>query len=244
MLREAIHSVAARGSVVLHQTWNDLLFAHWPVPPGVLRDRIPPVLDLDTFGGEAWVGITPFVLTDLRPSGLPAVPGLSRFPELNLRTYVRHAGTPGIHFFSLDAGGAFAVAGARLGFSLPYFLARMDVRTEGGVVRYESRRIHPGAPPAAFRAEYAPDGPERTCAPGTLEHWLAERYRFFTERPGGGLFRGEIRHAPWRLSAARAVIHENTIAEAAGFRLPALPSQLHFSRRLDVVALPLAVDPP
>lgn len=243
MLRSALHALAARGSVVLHQAWNDLLFAHWPMPPEDLRPRLPAALELDTFEGRAWIGLTPFVLSGLRPSGLPALPGVSRFPELNLRTYVRHRGSPGICFFSLDAGRALAVAGARLGYFLPYYLARMDVRSEAGLLRYDSRRIHPGAPPAAFRAEYAPDGPETLAPRGSLAHWLTERYRLFTRGPDGRLFRGEVRHAPWRLSPARATIHENTMAEAAGLRLPDLPPLLHFARRQDVAALPLAVEP-
>ncbi|HYE97440.1 MAG TPA: DUF2071 domain-containing protein [Planctomycetota bacterium] len=240
MLRDALHALAWRGSVVLRQGWNDLLFAHWPLPPELLRPRVPACLELDAWGGRAWLGLTPFVLDDLRPSGLPALPVVSRFPELNLRTYVRYRGRPGIYFFSLDAGGTLAVAGARLGFHLPYYRARMNARRDGARILYESRRIHPGAPPAVFRAEYGSSGLEGVFGPGTLEYFLTERYSFFTVGPNERLYRGDIRHRPWRLCPAWARILENSITDAAGLDLPPRAPHLLLSPgRLQVEALPL-----
>src|SRR5919197_218550 len=103
----AIDRLAVRskppGTPVMHQTWQDLLFLHWPIDPIALRPLIPAALDIDTFEGQAWIGITPFALTDLRVTAMPPIPGLSSFDEVNVRTYVVHNGTPGIWFFSLDA---------------------------------------------------------------------------------------------------------------------------------------------
>jgi uncharacterized protein YqjF (DUF2071 family) len=222
---------------VMKQTWNDLLFAHWALPPSELRHRLPRGLTLDTHQGLAWVGITPFVLSGLRLKGLPALPGLSTFPELNLRTYVTRRGRPGVWFFSLDAGRAWAVAGARLAFFLPYFKARMEVERRDGAIRFRSRR---GG--AVFAADYAPEGPAFPAEPGSLEHFLVERYRLYATAPGGALTRVEIRHPPWILRRARAAISRNTIAEAAGIRLPDEPPLLHYSEgvRVDVGA-PLPV---
>lgn len=227
------------GPWVMYQSWRLLLFAHWPVPAAALRPLVPLPLEIDEMEGTAWVGVVPFLIEDARARGLPALPRVSRFPELNVRTYVRRRGRPGVFFFSLDAGAGLAVAGARLGFHLPYFRARMDVRRTGGRILYDSRRIHPGAFPAVFRAEYGPSGDDRLFGPGTLEHFLTERYSFFTDGPGGRLYRGDVRHRPWRVGPAEARFLENTMAEAAGFRLPDRPPHLLFSRRLDVEALPL-----
>jgi len=110
------------------QTWNDLLFAHWPVAPNVLRALVPPELPLDTYDGTAWLAVTPFHMTGIRARGLPPIPGLSRFPELNVRTYVILDGKPGVYFFSLDVTSRMAVWGARTFYRLPYFHAHMRGR--------------------------------------------------------------------------------------------------------------------
>src|SRR4051812_10743462 len=112
---------------LMGQTWERLLFAHWRVPHDALRRHVPPELELDAYEGEHWVGVTPFVVTALRPRALPPPPVGSRFAELNVRTYVTRDGKPGIWFFSLDAASLVAVAAARRGYRLPYFRASMAV---------------------------------------------------------------------------------------------------------------------
>jgi hypothetical protein len=223
-----------RGPALLGQTWNDLLFAHWEVPPEGVAPLLPRPLVLETRQGRAWVGLTAFLLNGLRLRGWPAVPGLSRFPELNLRTYVRAGGRPGVYFFSLDAGHALAVAGARAAFFLPYYRARIDMKKKGESLTFSCRRAHPGAPAAAFSAAYQPAGPPAKSAPGTIEHWLTERYCFFTVGPGGHLYRGDLHHPPWPLQPASGAVVQNTVASAAGVRLPDRPPLLHYARRLAV----------
>src|SRR4051794_20636471 len=211
------------------QTWEDLLFAHWPLPAGELASFLPAPLELDTFDGSAWLGITPFEVSGLRLRGTPPVPGVSRFPELNVRTYTTLDGKPGIWFFSLDAGSAAAVAGARLSYRLPYFHARMAIERPAGGVRYRSVR---GG--KRLQAHYAPTGPAAAAAPGTLEHWLAERYCLYAfDR--GRILRAEIHHPPWPLQPATASFAANTMAPVA---LPAREPLLHFARRQDVVIWP------
>lgn len=112
----------------MRQTWNDVLFAHWPVDVSILRALVPSVLELDTYNGQAWISMLPFMLTNLRARYLPAIPGARAFPELNLRTYVTYKGKPGIYFFSLDADHRLAVLGARTFFHLPYFYADMKAK--------------------------------------------------------------------------------------------------------------------
>src|SRR5215204_1401663 len=124
------------GPWIMTQTWNDLLFAHWPVEAAVLRPLVPEAFELDRFNGQAWIGVVPFHMTNVAPRFVPALPWLSAFPELNVRTYVRAGGKPGVFFFSLDAGSTVAVGAARTLLNLPYFTAEMSVETRDGEVAY------------------------------------------------------------------------------------------------------------
>jgi uncharacterized protein len=220
---------------VLAQQWHHLLFAHWPLPLATLRPLIPAGLEVDTFGGEAWVGVVPFRMMGVHRRGIPAAAWYSEFPELNVRTYVRVGDRPGVYFFSLDASSPAAVWTARRWAGLPYFRADMDVGHEGETIVYRSRRTHPGAPPAEFAARYAPVGAPFRADPSTLEHWLTERYCLYTVNDKGVPRRLEVHHAPWPLQPARAEITLNTMASAAGIALPNIPPICHFARRLDVV---------
>lgn len=226
------------GRWTMTQTWSDLLFAHWPVPVEVLRPLIPDSLEIDTFEGVAWLGVVPFQMSGVRPRLLPPVPGLSDFPELNVRTYVvpreGPTGKPGVWFFSLEAASRIAVKIARSTFHLPYFHAAMRIDRAPGQFTYSSRRTHRGAPPAEFEGAYAPIGEVRLAAAGTLDHWLTERYALYSVDGRGRLCMGEIHHAPWPLQPAWADITTNTMAAAAGITLPPQPPLLHFAKRLDV----------
>ena len=216
------------------QRWRDLLFAHWPVPAPPLRRLIPAGLTLHEFEGQAWVGITPFVLEGLRLRAMPAIPGLSRFPEINVRTYVTAGDRPGVFFFSLDAGSTLAVIAARALYSLPYFRARFTVRVDRGGIAYGSRRTGRRALPAEFLAEYHPTGEVGLARPGTLAHWLTERYCLYAVDRRGGLHRAEIHHPPWPLQSAEARIERNTMTAGLGFELPGLPPVVHFAARVEV----------
>lgn len=227
------------GPWIMTQSWHDLLFAHWPLDARDLQSVLPAGVELDLFDGQAWLGITPFHLTNVAPRGVPALPWVSAFPELNVRTYVRFEDKPGIHFFSLDAGNSLAVGAARGMFLLPYFSASMDVNRRGEFVEYRSVRTSAGAAPAEFRARYRPVGPARQAARGSLEYFLTERYCLYTIDEAFRARRGQIHHPPWPLQPAEAVIAVNTMADAAGLRLPAMAPLLHFSKRQDVVVWPL-----
>jgi uncharacterized protein len=249
MIAETLKETAHRpwplpqGPWIMRQTWHDLLFAHWPVAADLMRALVPPQLTLDTFAGEAWVGVVPFRMSGVRPRLLPPVPGLSAFPELNVRTYVRSPNPeqpkPGIYFFSLEATNPIAVTLARRFFYLPYFNAHMRVLDDGRAIHYLSRRTHQGAPPATFEGHYAPTGPVFRSAPGSLDEWLTERYCLYTMDNRGATRIVEIHHLPWPLQLATAESEVNTMAAAAHIPLPATPPLLHFARRLDMVAWPL-----
>jgi hypothetical protein len=224
-----------RGPWVMFQRWHELCFAHWPVPASALRPLLPHGLELDVFDGSAWLGVVPFRMSGVRLRGTPPLPGLSRFPELNVRTYVRRGERRGVWFFSLDAANRPAVRAARRWFHLPYFDARMECAERGGEVRYRSLRTHRGAPPAELVARYAPIAPVELARPGTLEHFLTERYCLFAATPAGELLTGDIHHLPWPLQRASATLETNTMAAGARIALPATAPLLHFARELDVL---------
>lgn len=219
---------------LMKQCWLDLLFAHWPLPPEQVASRLPRGLELDTFDGQAWLGIVPFRMSPSRLA-LGRVPIAPAFGEINVRTYVKHAGKQGVYFFSLDAASWIGVIGARLSFGLPYYHARMNISSEGESVRYATTRSFGGR--AAFRAEYAPTGPVREAAHGCFDFWLTERYCLFT-RAFGRIWRADIQHRPWPLQPARCEIATNSMLEPAGLELPDIPPVLHFSRSQCVLIWP------
>jgi hypothetical protein len=211
------------------QTWDELLFAHWRAVPDTVRALLPERLALDLHEGEAWLGITPFRITGFRLHGLPPLPFLSSFAEVNVRTYVTHEGKAGIWFFSLDADSPWAVEAARLVYRLPYHRASITVAHRGEWIDYASSRDG-----ASLDLSYRPTGPVARPEPGTVEHFLTERYCLYTEHDGR-LHRADIHHLPWPLRAAGADVRRNTMSPVA---LEAEPL-FHFSERQDVVIWPL-----
>jgi uncharacterized protein YqjF (DUF2071 family) len=202
----------------MFQGWHRITFLHWPCDAGLLQARLPGGLTIDTYGDAAWIGLTPFHLTDLRPPFLPAIPGLSDFPEMNLRTYVRGPAGAGIWFFSLDAASLPAVLGARLSYGLPYHWATMQVISAVRRVRYESVRAGAAAAITVEVGEPLPD-------PDDLTLFLTERYRLYT-RLLGRLAMAPVEHQPWPLHRARLV---ETVTGAAGLPGGGRPALVHWS---------------
>jgi uncharacterized protein YqjF (DUF2071 family) len=221
---------------VIRQTWEDLLFAHWRAPVDVLAAILPAGLELDLYEDEAWIGIVPFRLSGLRARGLPPLPFVSSFLELNTRTYVTAGGKPGIWFFSLDASSELAVEAARLGYKLPYFRADMHAEWRDGSLAFESRRRDSRGAPATFRARYRPIGDVVDADPRSLAHFLTERYCLYTSE-AGRLKRIQIHHGPWPLQPAESAIEENAMAPR-GVELVDEEPLLHFSARQDAVFWP------
>jgi uncharacterized protein YqjF (DUF2071 family) len=192
----------------MFQGWKQLSFFHWPCRPALLQSRLPPGLRVDAFEGDAWLGLTPFLLTDLRFPFLPAIPRLSTFPEMNLRTYVIGPAGPGIWFFSLDAARLLAVLGARMTLGLPYYWADMRIDLESGAVSYFSRRR---AAHARIRVKVGEPIPSQS----SLERFLTARFRLYSTH-GSRLLTAEVDHEPWPLSRAVVLEFEETVRRAAG----------------------------
>jgi uncharacterized protein YqjF (DUF2071 family) len=221
---------------LMAQSWHDLLFAHWPVPPDQLRRLVPPPLTIDTFGDRAWLGVVAFRLSDVHLHGLPNAPGAAHFPEVNLRTYVSLDGHPGVLFLSLHCPNRLAIALARPWFRLPYHYASIQFDSRAGALDFSSRS------PAgvAFAAAYRPLGEPCIAAPGSLAEFLTERYCYYSVATGGAVYRCNIQHCPWRLAPAEARVRHNTLPHAVGLDLSAgQPPVCHFAQRMDARIWPL-----
>jgi uncharacterized protein YqjF (DUF2071 family) len=225
------------GWPVMRQRWSRILFLHWRVDPAPLRAQLPPGLHLDLHEGAAWLGIVPFFMERVRPALFPAVPGLSWFLELNVRTYVHdERGVPGVWFFSLDCNQPIAVGLARGLFHLPYRQAAMRCTSHGSSTYYECRRK--GAADFA-RYDYRPAGPARTAAPGSLDFFLAERYLLYSSSRDG-LFTGRVHHAPYALAPAAVDAWSALPAAWDGLPVPAGPPESAlWVEQVDVAVHPL-----
>lgn len=230
------------GPSLLSIRWRDVLFAHWAVDPAAVRQRLPEGLSLDTYDGEAYLGIVGFRM-DIRPRGSP----IGRaFPELNLRTYVTGAAGPGVYFFSLDAADPASVAVARRLLRLPYYSAEMRIdETEEGV-RFRTHRTHGGVPSYEFDATCRPTGSPAPPEHGSIDEFVTERFLLYAE-VGGRLFAGPIEHRSWPLQSADLDVRENGLFGADGFEHPAGEPLVHYSPGVDAraqLATPVKRDGP
>ena len=225
---------AHRPPWLISQTWSDLLFAHWPVEPERLARTLPAGVEPDVFRGQAWIAIVAFRMLESRPAAGPPRPTLPAIPELNVRTYVRVGGVPGVWFISLDATSPFFAAAGRALYGLPYRVARMTTVANDDRVHYLSTRSD-----ACFAASYRPCGPPAPAEPGSLEHFLVERYRLFARRRRR-LLTALVAHEPWPLQPAMARIDVNEMAPA-GLTFHGEPL-LHFAGLVDArISLPQLV---
>ena len=207
------------------QRWRCMTFLHWPYPAEVVQARLPEGLTVETMDGTAWVGLIPFLMVGVRAPGVPAVPWLSRFPETNVRTYVRGPdGRAGIWFFSLDAARMPAVLAARTGYGLPYFWSAMAVRAAQGTLAYRSRRRWPGPVGARCDAEVRVGEPLAGVEP--LDEFLTARFRLYS-RLAGRLVTAEAEHPPWPLHRGRVTALDQDLVQAAGLPAPAGEPLVH-----------------
>ena len=229
------------GHVVMYQQWQDLLFLHWIYPAEAIQATLPEGLTVDTFDGKAYLGVVPFFMRNTRPRFLPAVPGISNFLELNLRTYVRdRAGVPGVWFYSLDANQWLAVKIARHLFHLPYEHAKMKAtRTLEGRIRFESLRADMPADGRRCVFDYAAGAALPPQPGGSLEFFLVERYLLYSSAPDG-LRRGTVHHEPYPLCHADLSEWDENLLPMNGFAPTGRPpDHVLMSRGVDVDIYPL-----
>jgi uncharacterized protein len=222
---------------LLLQNWKYLTFLHWPYSPSHIAPLLPNGLDLDTFGGAAWISLTPFIVEGLRIPFLPALPWISRFPETNVRTYVRGPhGEPGIWFFTLEADRVLAVIGARLAYGLPYRWADMQVNAGKTAVDYRSvRHLHGHSGPARVQVSLRIGD---SLKPTDLDLFLTARFRLYTVLAGRLAF-AQVEHEPWPLRTGQIMSLKQDIITGSG--LPETVDQplVHYSPGVHVrVAAP------
>lgn len=217
---------------LMKQTWANLLFLHWELESEKLKPLLPIELALDTFDGKAWLTILPFRVRHQRFHGLPEIPMMRAYLELNVRTYVVYKGVPGVYFFSLDANNLLSVAGAKAG-ALPYRMARMEMTSVAGGIRFTSKRVFGNG---EFAAAFAPAGPAVRTVSGSLDAWLLERYVLFTKL-GPWVLRGDIRHESWEVRSASVRVEKNTAAPfgVSGHE----PRLVHYADRKEAYIYPL-----
>jgi uncharacterized protein YqjF (DUF2071 family) len=218
------------GRAAGYQKWRTLTFLHWRVPAAALRPLVPDALALDDFEGDCFVGVVPFTMLGVRPWWAPPTPGISNFHETNVRTYVHRDGRdPGVWFFSLEAANRLAVWIARTFWRLPYHHATMTL-ARGDDIRYASTRRVGGA---VCNVTCRPTAPPSPAVPGTLEHFLAERYLLYAVR-GGALYSGRVYHTPYPLQTAEVLAWEESLLAAASIARPAGEPIAHFAEGVDV----------
>jgi uncharacterized protein YqjF (DUF2071 family) len=226
------------GLSLMHHRWAKLLFLHWEVPVEVIRALVPSGLEIDTFGGRAYVGLVPFTMTGVRPSFAPPIWGLSSFHEVNVRTYVHYQGRdPGVWFFSLDAASTLGVLGARWTLRLPYHRARMSLKEDVGPIDYRSERLWPGPTPAGCQIRYEPEGEPAPAASGTLDFFLLERYILYS-RAAGRLLKVQVHHRPYPAQGARVDRLEESLLAASGIKRPAQEPIKHYAAEVRVSVFP------
>lgn len=219
------------GPWIMTQTWHNLLFLHAPIEPESLRPLVPPSVELDTFEGQAWLGVVAFRLSKIRLCGFPEIGLVSHFNEINLRTYVTQRDIPGVLFLSMDADHPLAISLARPMFRLPYTPANILVRRTSRGLSIAGERTSGSGMGAQFRAIYRPHGPVYTSCRGTLEHWLTERYCYYSVSKDH-TYRCDIFHPPWPLQCACASIARNTLAESLGLHTEPGEPTLHYAHKL------------
>ncbi|MDB9741306.1 DUF2071 domain-containing protein [Akkermansiaceae bacterium] len=226
--------------IVMRQDWDKLLFLHWEVSAETIQQRLPPQLTVDTFEGKAYLGIVPFSMEKVRPRFCPPVHGISWFLELNLRTYVfDENGVPGVWFFSLDCNQWLAVKLARTLFHLPYQHAKMSITEKNKQYHYQSNLEKDTIQQEyIYPSQFAKE--TQLAHPNSLEFFLLERYRLFSQKRSGKIYAGMVHHQPYRYSKCDCEVYSTRPFALNGFEEPSLPpASLLIAEKVEVDIYPL-----
>ncbi len=220
----------------LVQEWRNLTFMHWEVKPDDLIHHIPEGLEIDLFQGKAYVGTIPFVMKNVRPRLLPSLPGVSTFPEFNIRTYVTRNGKPGVLFITLEAQSRITCWHAPRSYGLPYRYAKCNLDVSNDKYAWKSRRNSDGV---ELEGECKIHGVSRVAEKDSLEHFLFERYSLYTEHKGK-LHMAYTLHAPWVFRDGTVNIVKNTLTESYGLGIDVMnPQHVHASEGVYVQTWPI-----
>lgn len=218
---------------IMRQKWRNVLFLHWPIPVEKLRPHIPSSLQIDTFNGSAWLGIILFVLEGIFPFEIPSISLTPKFPEINVRTYVKYDGKPGIYFLSIDVMNWASLKIAKNWYHLPYHSSQIFFQKEEQKFHCHSIRKGNENTPISFKGKYAPVSEVYFPKEGTLDHWLIERYCLYSSNNGINIYCGDIHHRPWPLQKAKIELVKNTLFTPFHFDLFEEKPIAHFSIGVD-----------
>ncbi|MAH91504.1 MAG: hypothetical protein CMA11_07020 [Euryarchaeota archaeon] len=211
----------------LVQEWRNLTFMHWEVEPQNLAPHIPKGLEIDLFEGKAYVGAIPFEMRNVRPRLLPSLPGVSTFPEFNIRTYVKKNGIPGVLFLTLDAQSRVTCWHAPRSYGLPYRYAKCSLKITDKEYAWKSRRSSDGV---ILEGKCKLKGEQRQAEKDSLEYFLFERYSLYTEHKKK-LHMAYTLHKPWTFQDGEVEIVENTLTESFNLNIDVMkPQYIHASK--------------
>lgn len=220
-----------------YQRWRNLAFLHWEVPTAAVRQLVPSELDIDEFDGKTYVGLVPFLMQGVRPAWVPEAFAFE-FLETNVRVYVHVNGCdPGVYFLSLDAASRIAVATARTVWGLPYYFSKMSLEEGESRVDYTVRRLSGSRP--ELKVAWRVGEHLGASEPGTLEHFLFERYLLHTVNKGK-VYTGQVHHPPYPVQLADVELLEDQLVHAAGFDVAGSPDLVHYASGVDVEIFDLA----
>lgn len=222
---------------IMKQSWEDLVFMHWPVPPQILRPFIPSQFEIDLYDGMAWIAIVPFHMNDIQLRGFSAIPVRNHMLELNVRTYVRYNNESGVYFISLDANHRLGVFLARSLFGLPYLNASMRTVKHNDHFAFLSRRDHKGYEPAQFHSRIHVKETLPPSKQGSLAYWLTERYALWIVR-GANVYKGPILHHHWELQNAEVEIEINDLLNFLPAHIYTQDPVTHYSKFLKTSIFP------
>ncbi len=195
--------------------WIDVLMIHLEVEPVALRRATP--FPLDLFEGRAFVSLVFFTMRRMRPRrggriGEWLLRPVATHEFLNVRTYVECNGEPGIYFLAEWLPNAFSVRIGPLAFGLPYRLGRLAYEHNLGTERRICGQVvdAPTGTELVYRGELSSPTDFVSCAAGTLDEWLMERYTAFTHRAGVSRF-FRVWHPPWRQITAEVGLIDDSL---------------------------------
>lgn len=220
---------------IMRQTWNNLLFLHWPISPKQLQPFIPSPLQIDIFNQYAWIGIIVFCMGGIYPRGFSLKSLTPKFKEINVRTYVLLNGKPGVYFLSLDVPDWASLTIAKRWYHLPYHPAKVSIQKEEQTFHCLSIRNGKANSPISFNGKFKPISEVFFPQEGTLEHWLTERYCLYSTKTGDDIYCGEIHHRPWPLQIAEAEISHNTMFSPFEWDLSDVKPISHYAEGMDTL---------
>ncbi len=211
----------------LIQEWRNLSFLHWEVEPEKLKQYIPEDVEIDYFNGKSYVGVIPFLMKNVRPRYLPSVPGISTFPEFNIRTYVKKNGKAGVLFLTLDAQSRVTCTYAPRAYGLPYNYAKCKLKIKEDFFEWESRRTKEGF---ELKGTCVAISEEMQAEPNTIENFLFERYSLYVKHKNTSKMAYTL-HDPWKFKEGKATLSVNTLTESynLGIKNPLIPDLVHMS---------------